>query len=167
MPLSELPSAKFLQKDKPFWVNDLMNDDRLDKELLGLLEQRMPGIRSSIALPLVVGDDWFGLLTAFHSAPLQTGEEELRQIMSLTDQAATVIQTMLLLQETQERAEEEQALRQITTRVSTAVDAESILRTAAEEIGRALGLEGSIVLQGAGITQVTNGDNEQIETPEE
>ena len=91
--------------------------------------------------------------------PISWDDEQVRQTASLVDQGAAVIQTMLLLQDTQQRAEEEQVLRQITTRVSTAVDAESILRTAAEEIGRALGLEGSIVLQGAEITQVTNGDS--------
>ena len=46
-------------------------------------------------------------------------------------------------------AEEEQILRQITTRVNTAIDAESILRTAAEEIGRTLGLEGYVSLEAA------------------
>jgi GAF domain-containing protein len=126
---------------------------------MALMEQGRSGIRSTVTFPLVVGDDWFGILTAVHSAPLQIGEEEVRQVKSLTDQAATVIRNLQLIEQTTRRAEEEQILRQITTRVSTAVDAESILRTAAEEIGRALGLEGYVSLETADSINGTNGSN--------
>ena len=44
------------------------------------------------------------------------------------------------------RAEREQILRQISDRVYAAPDAETVLRTAAQEIGQALGLETFVYL---------------------
>ncbi len=149
MPLSEFPIIKFLKRDEPFLIPDMRHDDRINADAVALMEQGRPGIRSTVTFPLVVGDDWFGILTAVHSAPLQIGEEEVRQVKSLTDQAATVIRNLQLIEQTTRRAEEEQILRQITARVSTAVDAEAILRTAAGEIGKAFGFDTFVALNDA------------------
>lgn len=149
MPLSEFPAVKFLKRDEPFLIPDMRHDDRMDADAVALMAQGRSDICSTVTFPLVVGDDWFGMLTAVHSAPLQMGEEEVRQVKSLTDQAATVIRNLQLIEQTTRRAEEEQILRQITARVSTAVDAESILRTAAGEIGKAFGFNTFVALNDA------------------
>jgi K+-sensing histidine kinase KdpD len=74
-------------------------------------------------------------------------ENEKRQIMSLAGQAATVAQSQRLYQDAQARAQREQILREVSAKVTAAVDAESVLQTATREIGRALGLETFVYLK--------------------
>jgi GAF domain-containing protein len=65
------------------------------------------------------------------------GDERLiRQIASLL---ASAIESRRLLEQTQTRARRERILREITTRVRSSVDPDTIMRTAVEEVGRALG----------------------------
>ena len=108
MPLNEFPDAEFLKRDEPFLVADLMHDGRFDEETIALMEHGRPNLRSTVAFPLVAGDDWFGILTAVHVHPYKLGKKKLRQITSLTDQAATVIRNLQLIEQTIRRAQEEQ-----------------------------------------------------------
>lgn len=106
---------------------------------------------SWLGVPVTLGNRVLGVIgLESYTTPHLFTEEHLNLLTAIANQAAISIESTRLLQGTVALAEEEQILRQITARVSTAVDAESILRTAAEEIGRALGLEGDIVLEGIG-----------------
>lgn len=84
-------------------------------------------------------------------------EQHLNLLTAIASQATIAVENARLIEATTARAEEEQMLRQISARVNTAVDAESILRTAAEEIGRVLGLEGFVELKPVGSDNATNG----------
>ena len=71
-----------------------------------------------------------------------------------------------LLETTQKAAEREQVMREITATINTSIDAESVLQTAAREIGRALGVETYVYLtpdvggiKPAGITEVDSKAN--------
>ncbi len=111
---------------------------------------------SWLGVPITLGDRVLGVLgLQSYTTPRLYNEEHLSLLTAVANQAAIAIESTRLLENTTALAEEEQILRQITTRVSTAVDAESILRTAAEEIGRALGLEGHVSLETVG----SNGTN--------
>ncbi len=102
---------------------------------------------SWLGSPIILGERVIGVigLQSYTTSRLYN-EQHLNLLTAVANQAAIAIESTLLLEDTVTRAQEEQMLRQITTRVSAAVDAESILRTAAEEINRALGLEGTITL---------------------
>jgi GAF domain-containing protein len=111
---------------------------------------------SWLGAPLILGDRVLGMIgLESYTTPRLYNEQHLNLLTAVANQAAIAIESTRLLQSTVALAEEEQILRQITTRVSAAIDAESILRTAAEEIGRALGLEGYVSLETAG----SNGTN--------
>jgi GAF domain-containing protein len=96
--------------------------------------------------PLVSGGEWIGLVSGQARRPIYYTPPIIRQITSLVDQAATVAQTQRLFEEANSRAQQEQILRQVSERVDSAVDAESVLRTAVTEVGKALGLEAFIYL---------------------
>ena len=66
--------------------------------------------------------------------------------MALAGQAGVSIQSIHLLDETAKRAEREQTLRQITERVRSAVNVETVLQTAVQELSRALGRRAFIQL---------------------
>jgi GAF domain-containing protein/HAMP domain-containing protein len=95
--------------------------------------------RSIAIFPLVVGEQWIGWMSLTADQPVNLTEADLRQVQSLTGQAAAVVQSIRLLDETQASARREQALRQFTQRVRSAIDPEQVLRTAAREVGQALG----------------------------
>ncbi|MAT95691.1 MAG: hypothetical protein CL608_00875 [Anaerolineaceae bacterium] len=110
---------------------------------------KMP--ESWLGVPIILGDRVLGVIgLESYTTPHLYNEQHLNLLTAVANQAAISIESTRLLEGTVALAEEEQILRQITTRVSTAVDAETILRTAAEEIGRALGLEGFVRLESVG-----------------
>ena len=66
--------------------------------------------------------------------------------MVLAGQAAVSIQSIHLLDATTKRAEHEQTLRQITERVRSSANVETVLQTAVQELSRALGRRAFIQL---------------------
>jgi GAF domain-containing protein len=99
-------------------------------------------VGSLIVVPLIYQDKILGTLTAINlldQPDFTPAEADLLTAFGI--QATVAIENRNLLNETQKRARREQTLREITTRVNTAVDAESVLQTAVKEVGRAMGLE--------------------------
>lgn len=141
--LESYPIVHQLRRDEPLVVR---NSAELQDENARQIFQQL-GINSVLAFPLVAGDQWIGIMTAHSQTDLKMSQEEVKQITSLVSQAAVVAQTQKLFQETRARAEQEQLLRQVSERVYSAVDAESVLKTAVQEIGRSLGLETFIYLE--------------------
>ena len=123
---------------------------------------------SWLGVPMVVGDEIIGVIAIQDfEKPFQFGMREVDLLTTVANQAAIAIQNMRLFAQTQSRARQEQILREVTTRVNAAVDAESILRTAAQEVGRALGLETFVYLtdneeKSPISTPPTNGDATKV-----
>jgi GAF domain-containing protein len=143
----------------------LLISDNVDQHLekLGIASYGKPA-ESWLGTPLMIGERVLGVIgLQSHTIPRLYNEEHLNLLTAVASQTAIAIESTRLLERTEERAQEEQILREITTRVSMAVDTESILRTAAEEIGRALGLEGYVGLEAVGING-TNGHELTVKT---
>lgn len=139
-PLEQFPIIHLINRHSPAMLEDIASDENVGDDLRQLFA--MLKINSLVGLPLTVGNLWFGIITAQSAAAIAPlTEEEMRQIRSLVEQAATVLRTMQLLAEIQNRADLEQTLREITARVYAAPTAEAVLRTAAMEANRLLGLE--------------------------
>lgn len=103
---------------------------------------------SWLGVPMVLGDQVLGVLAVqSYTQPRVYHERHLQLLTAVASQAAIAIENARLIEATAERARQEQLLREISTRVSATVDPEFILRSAAEEIGRALGLETFVILQ--------------------
>lgn len=78
--------------------------------------------------------------------PVHFNEVQRRQTSSLISQASVVLQTTLLFRQEQARARREQLLREITAKVRSSVDVDTVMRTAVTEIGRTLGRRAFIEL---------------------
>jgi len=99
-------------------------------------------VGSLIVVPLIYQDKILGTLTAINQLDQPDfTQAEVDLLTAFGIQATVAIENRNLLDETQKRAGREQTLREITNRVNTAVDAESVLKTAVKEVGRAMGLE--------------------------
>lgn len=144
--LAQFPLTGVLSKNRSLVINNVHADRGLDEEIASFLIEQLEA-SSLVIFPLVAGDQWLGLLMARSIAPQDLTEADVRQIGSLVDQAAAVVQSIRLIEETQARAQQEQILRRVSERVYTAVDAESVLRTAVQEVGRVLGLEAFVYLE--------------------
>jgi PAS domain S-box-containing protein len=120
-------------------VNDPQHDD-----LTALIHHLMreQGIEQLVVIPMVVGNEVIGTMGIdLLTKERRFSSEERRLAETLIFQAATAVQNVRLFEQVQARARQEQILRQISDRVYAASNAESVLKTAAQEISRVLGVE--------------------------
>ncbi|MBK8987481.1 MAG: GAF domain-containing protein [Chloroflexi bacterium] len=138
-PLAAFPSAQtMLRPDAATAVDDIATTPNLDEMSRALYTQHF-GAKSTIFVPLVVGGRWVGYINAIYQQATQFSEKDVRRLMALAGQSAVAIQNIRQLQQTARKAEREQMLREIAARVRSSADVDTIMKTAVQEIGQALG----------------------------
>jgi GAF domain-containing protein len=122
-----------------------INDKSLDESLRRSFADA--GIQTNVTLPLIGRSGIYGILSVNRTSDLrQFDEQELNLLQTLSDQAMIAFERVQLLEETTRRAEQEQRLREVTTRVRGSIDVDTIMRTAVQEVGRVLGRRTMIYL---------------------
>jgi GAF domain-containing protein len=86
------------------------------------------GIRSLLSVPLRVGGQIIGVISAFSTAPGAFGDRHQTMLESFADQAAIAIQNARLFEETQRRARETQALLRAGHAVNQSLDVSETVR---------------------------------------
>jgi transcriptional regulator with GAF, ATPase, and Fis domain len=119
----------------------------------GMVGDEQKPSASLIYVPLRIGDETLGVLSVQSYRLNAYTEANITLLSGIANHVAVALDNARLLQTTQNTARREQLLREISTNIQSTVDAESVLQTAAREIGRALGLETYVYL-----TPDTNGD---------
>jgi GAF domain-containing protein len=101
---------------------------------------------SSVAIPLRIGGRVVGAINYQRRAEEGSWEpEDIVLLTTLTDQLSQSLDSARLLQETQRQAAREQQINDIAVQLTNAVDIETMLRSAARELGRLPGvLEASV-----------------------
>jgi GAF domain-containing protein len=130
---------------RPTFIADAQNDPRLaptEKEIY-----KLNGTVSIVYLPLRLAGRWIGLFSLAWTEPITFTTTDERLLTAVLNQLALSMNSIQLLKIAEKRARQEQLLREVSARVSATVDAESVLKTAVREIGRALGLETFIYLK--------------------
>jgi two-component system NtrC family sensor kinase len=91
-------------------------------------------------VPLVVGDEVQGIMAVqdYHS-PHAFDEADRDLLAAIAAQASIAIQNARLFGQLERRARYEQVLRELTTQVRSATDADVVLRTAVQTLGTVLG----------------------------
>jgi PAS domain S-box-containing protein len=130
--VSESPMTMALKPNEPSVVEDAMTDPELDPQIRGMLLNAL-STRSAINAPLTVGGQWLGFMSISYPQPKKFSEADMRRLTALTGQAATVIQSLRLFQQTQDALAETQALYTLASRISAARDLQEIVAVAAEE----------------------------------
>ncbi|MCP4417557.1 MAG: GAF domain-containing protein [Chloroflexi bacterium] len=136
-PVAQIPFISLLKPEESMIVSDLQQDERVDTQTRRFLEGF--GMCSFALFPMVVGNQWLGIVSGQSSQTLLLNEAQKRRINSLVSQAAVVLQTMFLYRQEQARAQREQLLREIAAKMRSSSDIDTIMRTAVTEIGRTLG----------------------------
>jgi PAS domain S-box-containing protein len=134
-----------INEGKPVVIANAQTDPRLNANERAFYKQT--NTASIIFLPLRLSGRWLGLFSLAWREPVAFTAADERLFSAMLDQLMLAVNSLQLLGNAQKRAHQEQLLREISTRVSAAVDAQSVLQTATREIGRALGLETFVYLK--------------------
>ena len=124
----QFPSIQHFSGDHVTIFSDTQKDERMDPNLRALMVDRL-NMRSLYVFPFVVSGQWWGFFTGQSSTPLYLTEEQVRQISSLTDQAATVIQSLRLFEQATDRANQLTILNDMARDLTIALDVDSTLET--------------------------------------
>lgn len=143
--------------DQPVVLEDLLRDKRLD-EVTRTLFRDIFLAESAVILPLRLGSEMIGFVPGLYCTPTHIPISEVQRLDAMTGQAAIAVQSHLLLEQAQRRARQEQRIREVTSQVFGASDVPSIMRRAAEQVGRVLGKPAFVYL---GRTDLTNDAREE------
>ncbi|MCB0035751.1 MAG: GAF domain-containing protein, partial [Anaerolineales bacterium] len=138
---SNLP---FLFGRKARYVDDPQTDPSIIKETKQFAT--VMNIKSIGVLPLLVGNKQVGTIILETSELYEFTEDDKRVYDSLLPQVTVAIENMILLDESQTRARREQILREVTEKVRSSTDVDTIMKTAVQEVGRALGRKAVVYL---------------------
>ncbi len=108
------------------------------------------GIRSSMNAPLVVQEKVIGTLNVASMQTYAYPSQYVNLIGSMASLIASTIENVRLLGQAQKRVERERLLREVTAKVRSSMDVDTILRTAAEEIGQVMGRPTTVVMGNGG-----------------
>jgi GAF domain-containing protein len=105
--------------------------------------------RNALALPIRLRGQTIGVLDFYHIGEERTWtENDKALVQALADQVALTLETQRLFEQTQRRAFRERVTGEITSKIRAAGDVHSILETAAEELGRVLGVSRTLIRLG-------------------
>lgn len=111
------------------------------------IEIRGRSAESWLGVPMLIGSNPIGVIAVqSYDKEVRYTNRDLDLLSAVASQTAVAIDNALRFQQTQARARYEQILREITARVHTSTNAESILKTAVQEVSTALGREAYIEL---------------------
>jgi GAF domain-containing protein len=141
--VEDYPLTQTIERNRSLTIPDLARDEQLDASVREKLVQE--GFRALAVTPLSVGLEWIGYTVVLRrmAHPFTVGE--MRVLNSVGDQAATALRSVRLYMEAQNRARREELIREITSKMRGTPDLDTILSTAVEELGRALGVSRAFV----------------------
>lgn len=93
---------------------------------------------SRIAVPIKLRGEVIGVLGLKSQNAREWTDDEIDIIRSVAERVAIAAENARLVTETQRKAAKEEAIGQITSKISSSVNMRNILQTTAEELGRAL-----------------------------
>ena len=107
--------------------------------------------QAALVVPIRLRDEAIGVLGLQETKDgRRWTEDEVTLIETIADQMALAIENARLLTDTQQRAERERVIANITAQVRASMDPETILQTAVRELGAALGTDRAFVRLGTG-----------------
>ncbi len=155
--LADYPLSSLLASQETVVIQDVENDSRVNPPLLALLRDGL-GMMSCALVPISTAEEWLGVLFVGFRETGGVRDVMVRGCETLAGQAAVALESMRLLEETQRRAERERLIAEVTRSFRETLDVETVLQTAAREIGERLNLSELIVQIGVD-EQVDRGDD--------
>jgi GAF domain-containing protein/HAMP domain-containing protein len=101
-------------------------------------DPRLPDTRTQLGIPIRIGDRIIGALDIRSDQRQAFSEDDITVFEALADQLAVAIQNASLFGQTVERMEREQTVIDITSKIRSSADIDSMLQTAVRELRHAL-----------------------------
>lgn len=116
------------------------------------------GAPPALAIPVKLRDQVIGVIRIEASEMVHRWtEDEINMVQAISDRAAFALENARLLEDATRRAEQEETIARVTTRIGASTDIERILQTTIQEIGQALGTSRSFIKIGT-VNSVENRD---------
>jgi GAF domain-containing protein len=157
------PLVELMSPNEPIVMEDVLTDPRAN-EATRMLVATVSGLRSFIMVPITVGERWLGVIFTGRNEPSTFAMDLIRGYWTLAGQAAIALESMRLLDETQRRAARERLTREITDKMRRAVDLDTLMQTALQDMGAALGATRAFVQLS---TLEEDGNKNRIQPPSE
>jgi nitrate/nitrite-specific signal transduction histidine kinase len=129
----------------------------------------LPETRSEAAVPLQVGGTVLGALDVQSTKPGAFSAEDIEVLQTLADQLSAAIQNARLAQASATAADRSRVISEVTGQFSGMLDVDSVLRTAAHALHRALGQPEIVVRleagEAGGVAQDGGSGNGDGQTP--
>jgi|GEM_PF-746255 len=165
---SEKQSGYSYLPDGTISIASALNNPTLDQALASgetvILAQPSKDNPSTLAVPVKFREQVIGFIHVEASeANRKWTEDEVSLIQSISDRASLAIENARLFEESERRAEREQLIAQVTSRIGESNNMESILQTTIQELGRTLGATRTFIKLET-TSSGTNDDTEQNPT---
>lgn len=102
--------------------------------------------KCSYILPFKLGGQVIGFIQGYFSQMTEFHTDELQRLDAVGGQAALAVQSILLLERAQANARQEQRIREASAQIYSAVDVESVMQKAVQQVGKVLGAKAYIYL---------------------
>jgi GAF domain-containing protein len=129
-------------------IEDMAGDGHLSEGIRNTLLEM--GICALILVPLRLGARRLGFIVIDRSRPGPFSPVTVRLYEILADQSAAALERARLLEESQQQAWREHALRSISDRITASFDLDTLLYEALEQTGRLVGAAGGYAELGTG-----------------
>ena len=111
-----------------------------------------------ISVPIVLGNQVIGHIKAHKGAETEVwSNDEVSVMETLSSQLSVALESARLYQDTQKRAAREQLTTELTTRIRETLDIETMLKTASDEIRKALNLPEVVIRLGEPTSEPPSG----------
>ncbi len=136
--LQEHQGGRF-RNNEPLVVDNIYTADLEDCHVEALEHF---GVKSCLVVSIFKGQQLWGLLSGFqHSGPRHWEDEEVNLLTQIGSQLGTALQQAEYTQQLAKKAEREQVIAKVATRIRQTLDIEAIFAATAQEVRQVLGIE--------------------------
>ncbi|MBN1565260.1 MAG: GAF domain-containing protein, partial [Anaerolineae bacterium] len=136
--VGQVPTIALMATENAVFVNDVMHDERVEAGARAVFE--MQQIASVAILPLWVGRRQVGTMLLETQEQHTFTPEEMRPFAALSGQMASALDSLLLLEQTQKRAAEMQAVSEVGAEAASSLNTDRLLKTVSELTKERFGL---------------------------
>jgi GAF domain-containing protein len=138
-------------------LNQLISSPQIEQAIACRETVEESGKNPVLAIPIRLREEVIGIMDIHMPGEHDWDSDEVDIAKAVADRLSLAIETSLLIETTQRRAELERITSDISGKISSTTQFEAILRTAAEELSRALGgSEVTVQLQSPDLSTETN-----------
>lgn len=138
LPVSILPQLLIEKRDEIHAIENVNTNPYLEEPSRNAM-LNVIGIQAALFVPILVAGNWIGGVAFYYDKPTQFSRNDLRRLRPIGEQVSIVVQGIRFLRQAELRALREKQLREISTKIRSSTNIETIMRTTVEELGEVLG----------------------------